>query len=103
MEHPRAGTHYPRSTGELQAWFRTGADCLDYLDYLDWLRWPGGFACPSCGHAGGWRLASPRMDQHASVRYARPCPEAGARHVAATDPAARRCPPARVTSNARPG
>ena len=43
-------------TGELQAWFRTDADCLDYLD---WLRWPGGFACPSCGHAGagGWAMA----------------------------------------------
>ncbi len=62
MEHPRAGTHYPRSTGEFQAWFRTDADCLDYLDYLDWLRWPGGFACPSCGHAGGWRLGDGRYE-----------------------------------------
>jgi hypothetical protein len=49
MEQPRVGTHYPRSTGEFQAWFRTDADCLDYLD---WVRWPGGFTCPSCGHAG---------------------------------------------------
>ncbi|MGA2826576.1 MAG: hypothetical protein ABSF03_10680 [Streptosporangiaceae bacterium] len=48
MDQPRAGTHYPRSTGEFQAWFRTEADCLE------WLRWPGGFACPSCRHAGGW-------------------------------------------------
>ena len=31
------GQHYPRSTGEFQAWFRTDADCLDYLE---WLRWP---------------------------------------------------------------
>jgi transposase-like zinc ribbon protein len=53
MEQPRAGIHYPRSTGEFQAWFGTGEDCLDYLE---WLRWPGGFTCPSCGHAGGWRL-----------------------------------------------
>src|SRR5204863_402718 len=55
MEQPRVGTHYPRSTGEFQAWFRSDADCLDYLD---WVRWPGGFTCPSCGHAGGWRLAA---------------------------------------------
>jgi transposase-like protein len=31
------------------------------LDYLEWLRWPGGFACPSCGHAGGWRLGDGRF------------------------------------------
>ena len=55
----RAGRHYPRSTGEFQAWFGTDADCLDYLD---WLRWPGGFACPSCGHAGGWRLGDGRYE-----------------------------------------
>src|SRR5882762_9823961 len=53
MEPPRSGVYYPRSTGEFQAWFRTDADCLDYLE---WLRWPGGFTCPDCGHAGGWRL-----------------------------------------------
>ena len=52
----RAGVHYPRSTGEFQAWFATDADCLDYLD---WLRWPGGFACPKCGH-GGWAVADGR-------------------------------------------
>jgi hypothetical protein len=27
MEQPSVGTHYPRSTGEFQAWFRTDADC----------------------------------------------------------------------------
>jgi hypothetical protein len=53
VDQLRAGVHYPRSTGEFQAWFRTDADCLDYLE---WLRWPGGLTCPSCGHAGGWRL-----------------------------------------------
>ncbi len=28
MSHPRAGTDYPRSTGEFQSWFQTDADCL---------------------------------------------------------------------------
>jgi transposase-like protein len=59
VEYPRAGAHYPRSTGEFLAWFRTDEDCLDYLE---WLRWPGGFACPHCGHAGGWRLADGRVE-----------------------------------------
>lgn len=58
MSYPRAGTHYPRSVGEFQAWFRTDADCLDYLE---WLRWPGGFVCPRCGHGAGWRLADGRF------------------------------------------
>ena len=58
MANPRAGVHYPTSVGELQAWFRTDADCLDYLE---WLRWPDGFACPRCGHAEGWRLAVGRF------------------------------------------
>ncbi len=58
MDHPRAGVHYPRSVGGLQAWFRTDADCLDYLE---WLRWPAGFTCPSCGHEGGWRLGDGRF------------------------------------------
>ena len=55
---PRAGLHYPRSTGEFLAWFRTDADCLDYIE---WLRWPEGFACPKCDQAGGWRLADGRF------------------------------------------
>jgi len=59
MEPPRSGVYYPRSTGEFQAWFRTDADCLDYLE---WLRWPGGFTCPDCGHAGGWRLGDGRLE-----------------------------------------
>ena len=59
MDYPRAGAHYPRSTGEFLAWFGTDEDCLDYLE---WLRWPGGFACPRCGHAGGWRLADGRIE-----------------------------------------
>jgi hypothetical protein len=50
-----------RSMGEFVAWFGTDEDCLDYLDYLEWLRWPEGFTCPSCGHAGAWRLAGGRV------------------------------------------
>ena len=57
MDRPHAGTHYPRSVGELQAWFRTDADCLDYLE---WLRWPAGFVCAECGHDRGWRLGDGR-------------------------------------------
>jgi predicted RNA-binding Zn-ribbon protein involved in translation (DUF1610 family) len=53
-----AGSHYPRSVGEFQAWFRTEADCLDYLE---WLRWPVGFACPVCGHERVWRLGDGRL------------------------------------------
>lgn len=58
MEHPRAGVHYPRSIGELQAWFGTDDDCLDYLE---WLRWPSGFVCGSCGRTDGWRLGDRRF------------------------------------------
>lgn len=45
--------------GELQSWFGTDADCLDYLE---WLRWPGGFVCHECGHAEGWRLGDGRFE-----------------------------------------
>lgn len=55
---PLAGTHYPRSLGELQSWFVTDADCLDYLE---WLRWPAGFVCPACGDVVGWRLGDGRF------------------------------------------
>jgi transposase-like protein len=57
QQRPRAGVHYPRSTGEFQSWFATDADCLDYLD---WLRWPYGFVCPRCGHPGGWAVGDGR-------------------------------------------
>ena len=53
-----AGSQYPRSLGEFQAWFSIDADCLDYLE---WLRWPDGFGCPDCGNMGGWRLADGRF------------------------------------------
>ena len=55
---PVAGAQYPRSTGEFLSWFGTDEDCLDYLE---WLRWPDGFTCPSCEHAGGWRLGDGRI------------------------------------------
>ena len=58
MAHPRAGKHYPRSFGELHAWFQTDADCRDYLE---WLRWPSGFVCPHCRHGEGWRLIDGRF------------------------------------------
>lgn len=58
MGYPRAGTHYPSSVGEFQAWFLSDGDCLDYLE---WLRWPDGFACLGCGHNGGWRLGDGRF------------------------------------------
>jgi transposase-like protein len=59
VDYPRPGIHYPRSVGELQAWFRTDADCLDYLE---WLRWPTGFVCQGCGQGGGWRLGDGRFE-----------------------------------------
>lgn len=57
---------YPRSMGELQAWFTSDADCLDYLA---WIRWPSGFVCPFCGRQGGWRLGDGRFE----------CPSCGKR------------------------
>lgn len=55
---PLAGRDYPNSVGEVQSWFSTDADCLDYLE---WLRWPDGFVCPACGQPGGWRLGDGRF------------------------------------------
>lgn len=62
MGYPRAGVHYPASTGDLQNWFSTDADCLDYLE---WPRWPEGFVCAECGHAGGWRMGDERLCREA--------------------------------------
>lgn len=58
MGYPRAGTHYPGSTGDFHVWFPTDADCLDYLE---WLRWPHGFVCPDCEHSAAWRMADGRF------------------------------------------
>jgi transposase-like protein len=51
------GRDFPRSYGELRAWFQDDAACMDYLE---WLRWPEGFLCPHCGHNGS-RLADGRQ------------------------------------------
>ena len=56
---PVEGLHYPGSTGDFLAWFRSDVDCLDYLS---WLRWPNGFVCPTCESTdGGWRLGDGRF------------------------------------------
>jgi transposase-like protein len=52
-----AGRDYPRSYGQMHAWFAEDSKCLDYLD---WLRWPDGFVCPNCGSVVGWRLSDGR-------------------------------------------
>jgi transposase-like protein len=58
VEKPRGGSHFPRSSDEFQAWFRTDAECLDYLA---WLRWPTGFVCPRCHNEGGWETGDGRF------------------------------------------
>ena len=58
--------------GECSAWFSTDAD---RRDYLEWLRWPGGFVCPRCEQAGGWRTADGRL--MCTARGARSSPTAG--------------------------
>lgn len=54
-----SGRDYPRSVGEMLAWFGTDEDCRDYLA---WLRWPDGFVCDECGGVGGWQLADGRWE-----------------------------------------
>jgi len=54
-----AGRDYPRSYGEMLAWFSDDDSCLDYLE---WLRWPKGFVCPECGELGGWKLSDGRFN-----------------------------------------
>jgi hypothetical protein len=59
MSDPVEGLHYPASTGDFLARFRSDVDCLDYLC---WLRWPDGFVCPTCDSTdGGWRLGDGRF------------------------------------------
>jgi hypothetical protein len=50
MSDPVEGVHYPGSTGDFLAWFRSDVDCLDFLS---WLRWPDGFVCPACDSTDG--------------------------------------------------
>jgi len=40
---------YPRTFEEMDAMFRTEADCRAYIRRL---RWPDGFVCRSCGVVG---------------------------------------------------
>jgi len=59
VSDPVEGVHYPASTGDFLAWFRSDVDCLDYLS---WLRWPNGFVCPTCDSIdGAWRLGDGRF------------------------------------------
>jgi transposase-like protein len=52
-----AGSDYPRTLREFNAWFPDEAACLDYLVGL---RWPHGFACPRCGGTKAWRMSKGR-------------------------------------------
>lgn len=47
------GVDYPRTFQEFRQWFPDDAACLAYLERL---RWPGGFVCPRCETAKGWRI-----------------------------------------------
>jgi transposase-like protein len=51
---PKAGTDYPATFGQFQAWFATDEACAAYLAKL---RWPAGFECPSCGGRDAWQTA----------------------------------------------
>jgi hypothetical protein len=59
MSDPAVGTHDPKATAGLLAWFRLDVNCRDDLG---WLRWPGGFVCAvgGCG-GGGWRPGDGRF------------------------------------------
>ena len=66
----QGGRDYPRSEGEVRAWFPDDEACRDYLE---WLRWPTGFECTRCGAIGtACRLADlswwcPACDTRTSV------------------------------------
>lgn len=57
-EAPVGGVDYPRTFQEFRDWFPHEQACLDYLEQL---RWSGGFVCPECGGASGWRISQRRM------------------------------------------
>lgn len=48
---------YPGTWQEFSSWFRDDLSCAAYLEQL---RWPGGFLCPKCEGAKGWRTADGR-------------------------------------------
>jgi len=52
-----AGSDYPRTLREFNAWFPDEEACLDYLVRL---RWPGGFICSACGEQRFWRMSKGR-------------------------------------------
>lgn len=82
---PIAGTHYPRSAGEFQAWFGTDADCLDYLEWLRWSSYLPSF----------WQV--PHSDQKDTPAFRAP-----SRRVGSGDgPAHHRSKPSRTTSTCR--
>ena len=65
MDAPVAGSDYPRTLREFNAWF---PDEEASLDYLVRLRWPGGFACPVCGGSRFWRMSKGRNLRCAGCR-----------------------------------
>ena len=65
MDAPVAGSDYPRTLREFNAWFRDEEASLDYLARL---RWPGGFACPVCAETRFWRMSKGRNLRCAGCR-----------------------------------
>jgi transposase-like protein len=57
---------FPKNLREFHRQFATEEACQDYLAAC---RWPGGFACPRCGHARGYRLRESRRWQCVACRY----------------------------------
>ncbi|MCA1677104.1 MAG: IS1595 family transposase, partial [Actinobacteria bacterium] len=51
-DRPVGGRDYPRSWPEFQRFFGDEEVCVAYLERVRWL---GGFVCPGCGTAGGWK------------------------------------------------
>jgi hypothetical protein len=54
---PIAGTDYPQTLREFNAWFPEDQACFDFLTKL---RWGSGFACRSCGGSNVWQLSDGR-------------------------------------------
>ena len=65
MDAPVAGSDYPRTLREFNAWFRNEEGSLDYLARL---RWPGGFVCRVCGGTRVWRMSKGRNLRCAGCR-----------------------------------
>ena len=65
---------YPRTLPEFEERFATEDACRRYLEAV---RWPGGFVCPSCGAAAGWRSgarAVATVDPRAVAVHVDPAP-----------------------------